>query len=904
MGAFADDVAIDATASDDDPGGGLARRLPVRDNPKRKAGCHVKNTSTVLVSMCTAALGAVLISTVVHADVPSASDGGDSSIKVVEKATTKQSALRLGLRGVHFVRNQGQWSDETIHYGFRSRGMDIAFSDSALTMYLRREQPLPACMLSDPAGTGLEQPGDIQTLALAVTFPGSNLSTPVGVNLQPTEFNYFVGDDSSRWRSNVPSFGGVVYHDLYDGIDLRVSGSDEGVLKYEFLCAPGSDHGQIRIHYDGIDTLRIDEIGNLLIRTSFGTLSDGAPIVWQERPNDGAGDSPVHHIPARFETLDARTYTVSLLADTDPSLPLVIDPEVLWMTYLGGSDQDRDSSVALDGNGDALVTGRTISADFEGQNNSNHGDWDVFLLKVDSSSQLQWMTYLGGSREDSGSDIAVDSAGRSVITGSTNSSDFAGATNSYHGGNRDGFALQVDSSGNLQWMTYVGGSQSDTAVGIAVDSRDDVCVTGDTWSADFAGAGNSFQGHFDVFALKLSPSGELQWMVFLGGSDGDGGFGIAADANLNLMISGRTRSLNFAGATNSHHGGVDDGFALKLSRSGQIQWMTYLGGSDEDFSFANACDANGNVLVVGFTKSLDFEGRDNSNHGGARDAFVLKIDSSAKLQWMIYLGGSDSDSARSVAVNSAGDAMVAGDTDSIDFDGRINTFHGGESDGLALEVRSDGSLQWMTYLGGSDRDLAKGIPLDGSGNAFVSGFTDSVDIAGGNNEHHGVTDAFLFKIRLDTDPRQAEITDVTVTIGSLLSGGVPELLESDDEYVRARSSFGFSAAEPNLIDLRIGAQTDVESPGSADLLIESRINVPGGRARLRLRNWNTNGFEFVHVYAVEVSDTIENVFGVGLGDRVRDADGRIELSIHYSVLATFSTTDFDAFFDHVTITVN
>ena len=641
----------------------------------------------------------------------------------------------LGLRGVYFVENSGQWSDESVHYGLKSRGLDVAFRDSSFTMHLSRDcsersepgRAAPTNTLNElNAPNALNAPSNssdrvrsgslgslenlqYEYLTLTVSFPGSNPVTPRGAQPQAAKFNYFVGGEGRNTASNVPSFAAVIYENIYDGIDLHVMGNDDGVMKYEFHCAPGADYTQIRIHYDGIDSLCINEDGDLEIVTSFGTLRDGAPLVWQEdagaqhdAPAPRAGpcrpDEPT--IPARFELIDEHTYRIALDSEVDPTRELIIDPEIEWMTYLGGSGGDVGVGIAVDAAGNALVAGDTTSSDFTGRNNSHHGgvyDRDAFALKVSPSGQVQWMTYLGGSDRDLGRGIAVDAAGNALVAGDTTSSDFTGRNNSHYGGTTDAFALKVSPTGQLQWMTYLGGSDGDSGYGIAVDGAGDALMTGYTFSTDFAGRNNShYGGGFDAFALNVSPSGQVQWMTYLGGSGKYGiaedvGSGIAVDGAGNALVSGYTHSTDFAGRNNSHHGGYYDAFALKVSPSGQLQWMTYLGGRGNDGNqgyFDNpgiAVDGAGNALVTGVTSSLDFAGRNNS-HYGYWDAFALKVSPSGQLQWMTYLGGSEDDFGFGIALDSAGNALVTGETYSTDFAGRNNSNHG-DWDAFIVKLR-------------------------------------------------------------------------------------------------------------------------------------------------------------------------------------------------------------------------
>jgi len=710
-----------------------------------------------------------------------------------------QEVMRLGLRGVYFVENAGQWSDETVCYGLKSRGLDVDFRESSFTMHLSREVSDPAGAsqgkgfapprislldAAEPTYKGIRGGEDFapayEHLTLTITFPGSNPVTPRGAQPQAARFNYFVGGEGRGIASNVPSFGAVIYENLYDGIDLHVMGNDDGVMKYEFHCAPGADYTQIRIRYDGIDSLCVNEDGDLEIATSFGMLRDRAPIVWQEDADstsraaatsrareeavlDVEREAPLPDrrgssdptIPARFELVDAQTYRIALDGEVDPTRVLIIDPVVEWMYYLGGRGDESGYDIAVDCDGNALVAGDTHSLSFAGRNNSPYGGSDAFALKVSPSGQLQWMTYLGGSSVDGGYgiDIAVDGAGNALVTGDTSSTDFAGRSNSYYGGYADAFALKVSPSGQLQWMIYLGGSGEEYGHGIAVDIAGNALVAGSTYSRDFAGRNNSRYGAFDAFALKVSASGELQWMTYLGGNGIDSGYGIAVDGAGNALVTGWASSISFAGRINSHHGGTADAFALKVSLSGELLWMTYLGGSGDDYGYGIAVDGAGNALLTGETDSTDFEGRNNAYHGGIADAFALKVSPSGQLHWMTDLGGSRYESGWGIAVDGAGNALVTGGTYSRNFGGRNNSYYGG-FDAFALKVCPLGQLQSMTYLGGRNLDFGRGIAVDTAGNLWITGGTDSPDFAGRSNSYYGGRhDAFIVKLRLDDGPQ-------------------------------------------------------------------------------------------------------------------------------------------------------
>jgi len=698
-------------------------------------------------------------------------------------------AMRLGLRGVYFVPNQGQWSDDEVFYGFRSRGLDVAFRESSLTMHLARERRDPgrepgrvgpsnfasdAHILNMPDIAPLPDVSDsfaeLAHLTLTITFPGSNPVAPSGAQPQAARFNYFVGGDGRASRSDLPSYSAVVYKSLYDGIDMFVCGNDTGVLKYEFHVAPGANHSQIRIAYDGIDSLCVKESGDLEISTSFGTLMDKAPQVWHDDPMTRVRGTaarpgiPTHEIvPAHFDLIDEHTYRIVLDGAVDPASALIIDPDVEWMRYLGGRGGEEGFGVAVDRSGDTLVTGNTNSDDFDGRSNSRYGDNDAFVLKVSPSSQLIWMTYVGGSAGDYAEGLALDNFGNAMVSGRTLSSDFDGRNNAYHGGGADAFLAKLDATGVVQWMTYLGGTDKEHGrnsiprlrIAVAVDAEGSGLVSGTTRSIDFEGRLNEHHGGRpeDVFLVKVDSSGLLQWMVYLGGTDQDRAGGIALDRLGDALVCGTTTSMDFEGRTNSN--GAENAFIVKVNPSGVLQWMTYLGGTVYEVGEGIAIDSGDNALLTGVTSSHDFVGRNNRFHGN-RDAFVAKVSPSGVLHWMTYLGGSYIESGTSIAADGAGGMLVTGWTASDDFEGRRNAFRG-YGDAFVVNIGEAGNLHWMSYLGGSGDDQGWAVALDTSGCALVAGGTTSDDFEGRVNSQfspRGWWDAFLVKFRLDgADPQ-------------------------------------------------------------------------------------------------------------------------------------------------------
>lgn len=369
---------------------------------------------------------------------------------------------------------------------------------------------------------------------------------------------------------------------------------------------------------------------------------------------------------------------------------------LVYSTYLGGNRSDQGTGIAIDSNGNCYVTGFTDSANFPIKNafqsiytKSTTG----FISKFDNSGNLVFSTYLeGNTGEVWPSSVAVDKAGNSYITGYTNSNTFPtkNAYNATYSGYNEAFVTKFSSSGNLVYSTYLGGSNFDYGIGIAVDQTGACYVTGSTGSPDFPtkNAFNStYSGSFsDVFLTKFSSTGSLVFSTYLGGNtrhpyyinnqffnhDYSSGNGITVDSHGNIYIAGSTTSYVFPtkNAFNSTFGGGNfDGFVAKFNSTGGLVFSTYLGGNGTDQALYIAVDSNENTYVTGFTESKDFP----VNHAiitqlnGNLDVFVTKFNSTGGLVYSTYLGGNNSDQVYGLGIDNYRNCFIFGYTYSSDF---------------------------------------------------------------------------------------------------------------------------------------------------------------------------------------------------------------------------------------------
>jgi len=687
-------------------------------------------------------------------------------------AAGAQAVELFGVSAALFVENQGQFADPAVHYAFNGDGANVLFTNTGpvFQVYSRETGGAGVSPVNDKQSDSVAQefPSDMplpdlptdplaeddgfitRATQFSVQFDGANTVAPTGLAQAETVYNYHLGDQST-WRDAVPTYETVAYLDLYDGIDLHTWGRRDS-LKYEFHVAPGVDYTQISVSYTGIESLSIDAAGALHVQTDLGDLIDPAPYIYQ----DIAGQRI--EVAGTFELIDADTYTFALTGEYDPSEELVIDPDLSWSTYMGGSGTDQGSAIAVDGSGGVYVAGQTaaftwVSGGFD--TSYGGGTFDAFVAKLTSDGGHVWSTYLGGSKYDAAGDIALDGFGDVYVSGSTESPGWtSGGFDTLNEGDYDAFVVKLTPAGGHIWSTYLGGTDSDGSASIAVDNSGWVYVTGNTESDGWVSGGfDTSYSEKDVFVAKLSPVGDHAWSTYLGGSKWEQGKDITVDDSGGVYVTGRTRSPGWTsgGFDTSHNGGYDI-FVAKLTSVGDHTWSTYMGGSSDDHGTAIAVDDSGGVYVTGDTSSPGWaSGGFDTLHGldASEDIFVARLTSDGDHVWSTYMGGSDTDRATDIALNGSGGIYVTGWTGSAPWvSGGFDTSHNGFYDAIVAKLTSAGGHVWSSYLGGSDHDYGFGMAVDGSGGVYLTGQTRSSDwISGGfQTEPGGGWDGFLAKL--------------------------------------------------------------------------------------------------------------------------------------------------------------
>ncbi len=593
----------------------------------------------------------------------------------------------------------------------------------------------------------VEHPRRQEADPIRLSLAGAAAATPEAVERLPGVVNDLRGDDPAKWQTEIPTFERIRYEGVYPGIDLDWHGTS-GTLEYDFRLAPGADPDRITLNF-GSKPVRIAPNGELVVGTGPDAIRQAAPVAYQ-RSAQGERQT----VASRF-TLDASGRAGFSLGAYDRSRALVIDPIVLaYSTYIGGDSADIADGIAVDSAGAAYVTGNTESSDFNtvGQIEGDSAASDVFVSKLNpAGSALAYSTYIGGGAGDFALGVAVDSAGAAYVSGYTDSTDF-NTVGQIEGDSADFdvFVSKLNPAGNaLAYSTYIGGDSADVADGIAVDSADAAYVTGYTFSTDYNTV-NPIEGNSagnDAFVSKLTPAGSgLAYSTYIGGGSTDVARGIAVDSAGAAYVTGYTQSTDFntVGQIEGDSAGTD-GFVSKLTPAGSaLAYSTYIGGGSDDYALGIAVDSADAAYVAGFTGSTDFDTVGQIEGDSADfDAFVSKLTpAGSALAYSTYLGGASSDEGRGIAVDASGAAYVTGYTQSTDFNtvGQIEDDSAGDDAFVSKLTPAGSALAYSTYIGGASSDVAQGVAVDSAGAAYLTGYTDSTDFnAVGQIEGDSVT---------------------------------------------------------------------------------------------------------------------------------------------------------------------
>jgi hypothetical protein len=646
-----------------------------------------------------------------------------------------------------FEANQGQ-TDQSVNFIARGSGYTVFLMPTEAVMVLQQREPQQSLDNHDPLAP--TEPAPIKQSVVRMKLGEANpIPSIEGREKLPGIVNYFIGNDPAKWRTKIPTYAKVNYQEVYPGIDVAYYGN-QGRLEYDFIVASGADPNQIKLSFEGASDIRITRSGDLLLSTAVGEIMVQKPVVYQ-RDDDG------------HKTLIAGDYLITSdevgirLAAYDRGRTLIIDPTIIYGTYLGGSGFDHAFAIAVDSSGNAYVTCGTQSLNFPvtaGSFQATLGPHeDAFVAKLDSSgSALVYATYLGGSGGDQAFSIAVDASGNAYVTG-RGSAAYPTTPGAYQttfaGGDTDAFVTKLNPTGSgLAYSTFIGGPGVDVGAGIQVDGVGDAYITGNAGAAGFPTTGGAFQTVFgggpngDAFVAKINAAGSaLLYSTFLGGNSEDSGSAIALDALNNAYVTGFTSSGNYPttpGALQTIPQGGHDAFVSKVNSSGSaLLYSTYIGGNSLDRGSAIAVDSSNNAFVAGYTSSANFPvtgGVVQPLLAGAPDVFIIKLNASGTgLMYSTYLGGSGVEGGTGLlgaAADAGGNAYVVGRTNSMNFP-TSNAFQaalGGSVDAFVTKLNPTATaFIYSSYLGGNGDDDARSVTLGASGSVYITGSTFSTN---------------------------------------------------------------------------------------------------------------------------------------------------------------------------------
>ncbi len=665
---------------------------------------------------------------------------------------------------LQFEVNRGQ-ADRKVRFLSRGSGYNLFLTQAEAVVVLQRD-------------------GANQSSVLRLRLEGANPQPRIeGQERLAGYSNYFTGNDPARWHTAIPNYQSVAYREVYPGIDVIYYGNQRQ-LEYDFRLAAGADPHRIKLNVKGADSLKLDDEGNLLIETGAGRVVQHRAVAYQEidgiRHNVRCSYELTNQREVRFSTGD---YDRSRPLIIDPILAYSSYLGGSGNDEANGIAVDSTGAVYLTGHTESLNFPTSAGA----YQTTRRGSRNVFITKLNGAgTAIIYSTYLGGSGSDDAFAIAVDASGSAYVTGQILSYNFPltlglGTT----GTPGDVFVTRLTPDGRgLIYSTAIGGSRDDVGYGIAVDSNSNASVVGRTYSNNFPVAAalqpskSGSPATPDAFALKLNPAGNnLIFSTFLGGTDHDAANSVALDAQGNILLTGLTASPSFptsAGAFQVNNAGLYDAFVSKLSSDGSaLLYSTYLGGSGNDEGRAIVVDAQGAFYVAGDGDSFDFptsSGAYQSQPAGSLDIFVARFGAGGTLAYNTFIGGTGMDFARGIVVDGAGFASVCGETASSDYPttpSALQNLPGGGNDAFVTRLNQNASaLSYSTFLGGNLDESGAGLALDSSNNLYLTGYTASSNFNTTPDSlqpvNRGLTDAFIVKLTPDpTFEINGQIRDTT-----------------------------------------------------------------------------------------------------------------------------------------------
>jgi len=662
-------------------------------------------------------------------------------VNALDGAEPQRSARQLlAASRVLFVENQGQFTSDVAFRTVLPRQVATVVDGGLVLTQLRTD------------ADGLVEGHNV---VLRFVFDGETHAESAGRDLAITRTNYLLGNDRDGWITEVPSWDSVTLHGTRAGSQVEVHGR-RGYLEYDVHLDAGVPASSMEVLVEGAQDLRLRDDGGLEIRTPLGVIQQLPPRTWEEEVH-----ATRHDLGSRVELLGSNRFRFVVEGRT-PSRSLVIDPGLIYGTFLDTSGPDIATAIAADADGSAYVVGDVFTNDFPvtpgafQPEKSERGTWqDLIVAKLTpDGSALEYATYLGGTGTEHARFASVNDMEEVLISGSSSGgSDFPTTPGAYMTENSpegpSGFVTQLNSTGtNLVVSTFFGGSDG-TSLSVlcaAIDSAGRLVIGGATDYLDLPVTANAVHqsppspGASAFLARLSSNTGALDYCTFLGATTVRD---ISVDASSAIYATGYGHAsdglLTTPGVFQPTSAGSNDGFILKLDEAGTLEWCTYLGGAGDDRFYGIELDPSGQPMVSGQAKSFNFPVTPDALipfFSGGPDIFVSKLSSDGtSLVWSTRVSGSDSDGFGGFEVDASGVSTLFIGTSSQNmpvtpnaFATELNEPHW--ADGYVSKLSADGSeLLYGSYIGstGTDVDVANALATDPQGNAYITGYTSGAD---------------------------------------------------------------------------------------------------------------------------------------------------------------------------------
>ncbi len=449
------------------------------------------------------------------------------------------------------------------------------------------------------------------------------------------------------------------------------------------------------------------------------TLGEGQTQLWTKLSSQNEGISS-SEAGAASVTMTGTSASSSQWEIGAVSIKAASTQSLAWNSFAGGAGTEYPQAAAVDSAGNVYVVGHGSATWGAPVRAFSTGD-DAFVAKFDSSGNLLWNTFLGGAGTwDHANGITVDASGNVYVTGESNAN-WGSPVRAYTGGN-DAFVAKLNgTTGALTWNTFLGSGSNEWSYGIAVDGSGNVYVDGaslGSWGSPVR-AFTVSAGNADAFVAKLNSSGVLTWNTFLGGTGSDGAQGLALDGSGNVYVAGYTGTASWGSPLRAYSGGFDTTAAKLNGTTGALTWNTFMGGAGYEVAQSIALDGSGNLYLSGYGDST-WGSPIQAYGGGVYDASVIKLTSAGALSWNTFLGGSGEDRAYGIAADSSGNVDVAGYSGTT-WGSPWRAYSGGGQDAFVAQLTSSGSRNWNAFFGTAGTDQASAVAVDGSGNIYLGG---------------------------------------------------------------------------------------------------------------------------------------------------------------------------------------